>query len=262
MAKNNNLGDFLKGLADKFRSRLGTKDTLNPQSFEDKIDAVYDAAAQKAYDDFWDGFQWNGQRTNYENAFLYWYDIGMGEPKYQVKIGSSYTDRYMFDSNKGIKKLTAAKYDFSEALCSDSNGAMGGHCATFFSCTNLAEIEDIGLKAGYYHRTFYADTSLHTIGMIRATKNSTFTDDCFYNCTSLKNINFEGVIGKNINFRYSPLTALSVHNLFAVLDTEAGTDARSVTLNEASKAAYDEKYGDWDAKAAEFTAASWTIALV
>ena len=69
MAKNNNLGDFLKGIADKFRSKLGITGTINPQNFEDKIDAVYDAAAQKAYDDFWDAFQQNGNRYTYEYAF-------------------------------------------------------------------------------------------------------------------------------------------------------------------------------------------------
>ena len=42
MAKNDNLTDFLKGLADKFRSVLGTADPLNPQEFEDKIQGVYD----------------------------------------------------------------------------------------------------------------------------------------------------------------------------------------------------------------------------
>lgn len=42
MAKNDNLTDFLKGLADKFRVLLGTSDPINPQDFEDKIQGVYD----------------------------------------------------------------------------------------------------------------------------------------------------------------------------------------------------------------------------
>ena len=47
MAKTNNLTDFLTGLADKFRSKLGGTALINPQSFESKIDEVY----QKGYDD-------------------------------------------------------------------------------------------------------------------------------------------------------------------------------------------------------------------
>ena len=41
MAKNNNLTDFLKGLADKFRSVLGTSALIDPQDFEDQIQQVY-----------------------------------------------------------------------------------------------------------------------------------------------------------------------------------------------------------------------------
>ena len=49
MAKNDNLTDFLKGLADKFRSVLGTADPLNPQDFEDKIQAVRDEAYSQGF---------------------------------------------------------------------------------------------------------------------------------------------------------------------------------------------------------------------
>ena len=42
MAKNDNLTDFLRGLADKLRALLGTAEPLNPQEFEEKIQGVYD----------------------------------------------------------------------------------------------------------------------------------------------------------------------------------------------------------------------------
>ena len=46
MAKTDNLTDFLTGLANKFRSKLGGTALINPQDFESKIDEVY----QKGYD--------------------------------------------------------------------------------------------------------------------------------------------------------------------------------------------------------------------
>lgn len=49
MAKNDNLTDFLKGLADKFRSVLGTAAPLNPQDFEDKIQTVRDEAYSQGF---------------------------------------------------------------------------------------------------------------------------------------------------------------------------------------------------------------------
>ena len=49
MAKNDNLTDFLRGLADKFRSVLGTADPLNPQEVEDKIQTVRDEAYSQGF---------------------------------------------------------------------------------------------------------------------------------------------------------------------------------------------------------------------
>ena len=49
MAKSDNLTDFLKGLADKLRSVLGTADPLNPQEFEDKIQTVRDEAYSQGF---------------------------------------------------------------------------------------------------------------------------------------------------------------------------------------------------------------------
>lgn len=46
MAKNNNLTDFLTGLADKFRNKLSLTGNINPQDFESKIDDVYTAGLQ------------------------------------------------------------------------------------------------------------------------------------------------------------------------------------------------------------------------
>ena len=51
MAKNNNLGDFLKGLADKFREILYIDDPINPQDFENKITEVQSAGYERGYSD-------------------------------------------------------------------------------------------------------------------------------------------------------------------------------------------------------------------
>ena len=49
MAKNNNLGDFLAGIANKIRGLLGTTDPINPQDFEDKIQTVRDEAYSQGF---------------------------------------------------------------------------------------------------------------------------------------------------------------------------------------------------------------------
>ena len=49
MAKNDNLTDFLRGLADKLRALLSTAEPLNPQEFEEKMQAVWDEAYGKGF---------------------------------------------------------------------------------------------------------------------------------------------------------------------------------------------------------------------
>lgn len=40
MAKNNNLTDFLTGVADAIRAKKGISDTINPQDFEAEIEGI------------------------------------------------------------------------------------------------------------------------------------------------------------------------------------------------------------------------------
>lgn len=49
MAKNDNLTDFLRGIADRLRALLGTADPINPQDFEDKIQTVRDDAYSQGF---------------------------------------------------------------------------------------------------------------------------------------------------------------------------------------------------------------------
>lgn len=49
MAKNDNLTDFLRGIADRLRALLGTADPINPQEFEDKIQTVRDEAYSQGF---------------------------------------------------------------------------------------------------------------------------------------------------------------------------------------------------------------------
>lgn len=49
MAKNDNLTDFLRGIAGRLRALLGTADPINPQDFEDKIQTVRDEAYSQGF---------------------------------------------------------------------------------------------------------------------------------------------------------------------------------------------------------------------
>lgn len=266
MAKNNNLGDFLKGIADKFRSRLGTADTINPQNFEDKIDAVYDAAAQKAYDDFWDDFQQNGERTLYEMAFAYEWTNKIFKPKYNMRVALGFQEN-MFVHSRITGSLKQILNDLGVTL--SFYQIEGNHCgATYvFNSTKFTELPvidfseaegDIALQAAFSY-----DPLLETIEKVILPVNCTaYGTDTFKSDRALKNIDFGGTIKYTLSFQWNPLTADSMKNIFDHLDTAEYDETRTITVRTGTKTAYDEKYGDWDAKAAEFAAHSWTFALV
>lgn len=266
MAKNNNLGDFLKGIADKFRTKLSVADPINPQSFEDKIDAVYDAAAQKAYNDFWDTFQQNGDRTTYEYAFAYVWTNEMFKPKYNinVKIGT-HGNMFSYSKITGSLKTILEELGITLSFYQKTGGSSGisylfvGAQFTELPVLDFSQaVGNIALQA-----TFHSCRYLETIEKIILPTDCTgYGDRTFYFCKALKNIDFGGTIKYTLSFGDSPLSADSMKNIFDHLDTAENGETRTITVKTGTKAAYDEKYGDWDAKAAEFTAASWTIAIV
>ena len=266
MAKNNNLGDFLKGIADKFRSRLGTADTINPQNFEDKIDAVYDAAAQKAYDDFWDAFQKNGNRRNYSYAFFDGWTNANFAPKYDIIAELGYST-YMFSQSniRGSLKTILNNQGVTLSFIQPKGQALGAN-EVFYLCsfTELPVLDfSMALGSNALLATFGNSINLEIIEKIILPDSCTgYGTNTFKGCIKLETVDFEGTIKYSLDFKDCPLSADSVNNILNCLDTATYDGTRTITLKTASKTAYDEKYGDWDAKAAEFAAHSWTFALV
>ena len=111
--------------------------------------------------------------------------------------------------------------------------------------------------------TFGNSTNLEIIEKIILPDSCTgYGTNTFKGCIKLETVDFEGTIKYSLDFKDCPLSADSVNNILNCLDTATYDGTRTITFKTASKTAYDEKYGDWDAKAAEFAAHSWTFALV
>ena len=287
MAKNNNLGDFLKGLADKFRSKLSTTAKINPQDFEGKVDEVYtkgfneggsagfeegylvgeSAGKQEAYDTFWDTFQKNGSRTDYQYAFSSpgWTNDNF-KPKYNIVswFGSS---ACMFRGSgiSGSLKEILQNLGITLSFIQGPDRAYGA--ADIFQWTQFTELPviDLSLANGEncLFRTFSGCTKLHTIEkLIMPDSCPSYGTQTFENDYSLKNIDFGGTIKYTLSFQWSPLTADSMKNIFDHLDTAEYGGTRTITVKTSTKTAYDEKYGDWDTRIAQLTSSgNWTFTL-
>lgn len=155
-------------IADAIRAKTGEVDLIKPSEFACKVSDVYDAGAKSEYDRFWDDFQQNGNRTNYNGGF---YGVGWNnetfKPKYDIRPGRDAVSS-MFRENSitgDLKKLlddlgvvldTSKVYSFSycfhntklEALpfidiSGESSGYTNniGNAYTFASAPNLKSLE-------------------------------------------------------------------------------------------------------------------------
>lgn len=138
------------------------------------------------YDTFWDVYQNSGKKTSYAYAFYTarWNDTNYN-PKYNI-IPSNANSMFL---QSGVKD-TLKPIDIS-ALSANTSG-------------------------------MFRHSKLQTIRKLIVSEQNTFSEG-FISCTLLKNISFEGKIGRDINFADCPLTVDSMKNIIEHLKNYAGT---------------------------------------
>lgn len=216
-------------VADAIREKTETGSKIVfPSGFKSGIDEVFDAGT----DALWDAIQFNGTRTGYESAFLEW-GAEYIRPKHKV-IPTGYAVRNMFAFCPNLKKIESEYFDFSQVPTNDTNYGNGWYL-TFTGCPSLEEVEDIGMKAGYYYRTWRNCPNLKTIAVVRFNA-STMIANAFDGCTSLENVTIEGTIGQSISFVDSPLTLESAKSVInALADNLANPGTKTVTFSQSTK---------------------------
>ena len=254
MAKTNNLTDFLTSLAAKFRAKLGTSGTINPQDFEDQVDDVFDAGKKSEYDAFWDAYQSNGTRTDYYNAFAGkgWTQTNL-KPKYTIRPSEA---RNMFYQSPLTDLTLTHKLDFSEVTALSDFIARSS--VTKVPAINLSKIID---SLYVFENAFELVTVENLIF-----PTSPFTvniSGIFYRCNALENITITGTIqntGCDLHWS-TKLTIESLTSILTALSKDSSVAAgKSITFPTAAQAkiqANTTAKGQYDAA----IAAGWTIAF-
>ena len=254
MAKTNNLTDFLTSLAAKFRAKLGTSGTINPQDFESKVDAVFDAGKKSEYDAFWDAYQSNGTRKNYHSAFAGdgWKQTNF-KPKYTIRPSEA---RNMFYQSPLTDLTLTHKLDFSEVTALSDFIARSS--VTKVPAINLSKIID---SLYVFENAF----ELVTVeNLIFPTRPFTVNiSGIFYRCNALENITITGTIqntGCDLHWS-TKLTVESLTSILTALSKNSSVAAgKSITFPTAAQAkiqADTTAKGQYDAA----IAAGWTIAF-
>ena len=183
-------------------------------------DEVYEAGKQAEYDAFWDSYQNDGSRRDYQFAFCKWTDACY-KPKYPIVITSSKYTQLFYDS-----KITDTLVDIDVSHSSNTSAMY----LAFGFMTSLVTIRKLIVHEGLgYNGTFSA-------------------------CGNLENLTIEGTIGQN-GFNVSACTELSHDSLMSIINhLKDGVSGLTVTLGSTNLAKLT------DAEKAIATQKGWTLA--
>lgn len=171
---------------------------------------VFDAGKKTEYDAFWDAYQNNGNRTNYNSAFYgSGWTVETFKPKYDMQPTSS-------QSMLGYAQLQGIDLSAIGVLLDFSKSTNMEY--TFQGC-NVAKIGVVDTRNADSLRGIFNQCKAHTIEklILRDDGSQTYTSNPFYNNTSIENIIIEGAIGQN-GFNVSTCTKLTHDSLMSIIN--------------------------------------------
>lgn len=218
------------------------------------IEAEYyeDIKAEQAR--FWDSYQKNGERTDYSSAFEGegWNNQNF-KPMYDIKPTKC---SKLFNYSKVSGDLVQILDDLGIVL--DTSGATEiTSCFSFTDLTHIGEVSFESIKG--LSQCFRSSEKLEAIDLIKLKSDGTNSfSNTFYECYSLKNITFSGVIGNNILFSHSTLlSAESIRNIVEHLSDTA--TSKTLTL---SKTAVNKAFTTDEWQNLMDTKPNWSFSLV
>ena len=212
----------------------------------------FENGKQAEYDRFWDSYQQNGKKVNYECAFG---GDGWNDETFKPKYDIQPTDAYMMFRSTGITDLTNLNVDLDFSKATNMQYMFQWANTRIIGTFNATSVNNLG-------STFYYAIGLQTIEklVLRENGSNTFTDT-FASASKLANITIEGTIGNNFDIHYSPLTKESITSIINALSVDV--TGKTVTF---SKTAVQNAFGtDYDSST-EWTTlknskSNWTITL-
>ena len=233
----------------------------------DKLEqALYgiDIGGKSFYDELWDNITDNGERQGYGQAFSGWGSEYI-RPNRKIYPLTKSSCNQTFNGCKKLKKIESNYFDFSKKERGDSN--VTGYYYTFYNCTDLEEIEDIGIGPDFDFVNTFNCQKLHTISKIRVDEQTKFSNTFNY-AYQLVNIEFDGIIGQNnLNLRWS--SKLSKRSILSIINAlSPDTTGFTVQLSEkAIKTAFETSPGLNNGESSQEwlslidTKKNWTISL-
>ena len=206
-----------------------------------KVGEVYEAGKNAEYNTFWDIYQKNGTRTNYDNAFG-----GQGwtpetlKPKYDIRPTSGYMmframsfvrDDYYADIAKHFEDLGIV---LDTSNCTNLQYAFQWFFASRFGKIDLSNCTSAS--------SIFAYSTIYEMDEIVFSER-THIDGMFTGCGELEKVKFSGVLTKSLDMGdCKKLNKASIESIFNIISQEVSN--LSLTLSEeAVNKAFEESPG-------------------
>lgn len=207
------------------------------EKFEVIADAVYDKGIDDGVIKLWDAMTAKGEKATCIRTFNETDFTDMQELPYVWKPSSG-NFQYAFYNYRGTKLPNPKYLDLSALPLNENTNHSAYFCASWSSTlTKEGVFPDYGIPArNFYDCWFTSSGALKTIEILRTNENTSFKDT-FRLTLNLENITFEGVIGKNIDFKDCPLLTIeSLNNIIDHLKEFPTENSANITLHADSKA--------------------------
>ena len=215
---------------------------------------------QAEYDEFWDAFQQNGNRTDYHFGFSGkgWRDETF-KPKYDIVVrgGDSMFAwfNYMMSTTpafdmKGYLEERGLKLDFSQNTASAYRP---------FFYANISRLGVLNVSKTLSLAAFFQNAEISSVDSFITSEEQDMTTT-FDGCTNLKDISFDGIVGQKLNMKSCPLSKASIASVVNALSGTAS--GMTVTFKES---AVTDAFGSTTAQEwldLTATKSNWTISLV
>ena len=175
---------------------------------------------QAERDAFWDMYQMNGTRVDYQKAFNSFTDE-MFKPKYDF---APTTASQMFMDSK-VTNLKQLLEDAGVALDTSKAKAV----MQMFQCRTVTHIPVLNFTSATNVASIFSEArSLVYVEKMIVNEKCNFPTT-FAGAEALAEIRFEGVIASDINFQWSPLSVESMKSIISCLSTSAS--GKTITFN-------------------------------
>lgn len=231
---------------------------------------VFDAGKKSQYDEFWDGIQRNGKRTDYYYAFSgYGWSASMFKPKYNLnptngRFSSAFFASLGLQNHSLIDLLNEAEVVLDTSKCYAVTDMFRNCPVTEIPHIDCSSVDTANRNVGFL---FGGCSKLRKIEKLTLKEGVEYTSNTFSACSALEEIEFAGVLAKGLDLHWSTkLNKASITSLINILSPNVSGHTITLSLT-AVKKAFETSVGANDGNtSAEWTSliatkSNWTISL-